>query len=163
MKFKEIVSVSGISGLKRIIGQRVDGLILADLDDTNRRFFSNRINMFSPLENISIYTEDDSVPLLDVFIEMKNQFETNPPVDHTSDSATLRSYLEKILPSFDHEKVQISDIKKLIKWFHLLDPLAVLVKEEESETEKNPIEAAAEEAIVEISEEAKPTKKKGKN
>ena len=40
MKFKEIVSVSGISGLKRIIGQRVDGLILADLDDTNRRFYS---------------------------------------------------------------------------------------------------------------------------
>ena len=154
MKFKEIVSVSGISGLKRIIGQRVDGLILADLDDTNRRFFSNRINMFSPLENISIYTEDDSVPLLDVFIEMKNQFETNPPVDHTSDSATLRSYLEKILPSFDHEKVQISDIKKLIKWFHLLDPL---------ETEKKPIEAAVEESIAEMSEEAKPTKKKGKN
>ena len=95
--------------------------------------------------------------------EMKNQFETNPPVDHASDSATLRSYLEKILPSFDHEKVQISDIKKLIKWFHLLDPLAVLVKEEESETEKKPIEAAVEESIAEMSEEAKPTKKKGKN
>jgi hypothetical protein len=162
MKFKEIVSVSGISGLKRIIGQRVDGLILADLDDTNRRFFSNRINMFSPLENISIYTEDDSVPLLDVFIEMKNQIETNPPVDPTSDSATLRSYLEKILPNFDHEKVQISDIKKLIKWYHLLEPLAVLVKEEVNEPETQN-ETKVEADTVEKSEEVKPTKKKGKS
>lgn len=159
MKFKEIVSVSGLSGLKKIIGQRVDGLILADLDDTNRRFFSNRINMFSPLENISIYTEDDSVPLLDVFIEMKNQLETNPPIEANSTPDALRAYLEKILPAFDHDKVQISDIKKLIKWFHLLLPLEVIVAEvTTTETESAEIETAAETVV----EEAKPAKKKAK-
>lgn len=161
MKFKEIVSVSGISGLKRIIGQRVDGLILADLDNTNRRFYSNRINMFSPLENISIYTDDDSVPLLDVFIEMKNQFESNPPVEPTSDSPTLRSYLEKVLPNFDQEKVQISDIKKLIKWFHLLNPLGVLVKEETSIEQPTEIKSAVE-VEEESSDKPKATKPKTK-
>ncbi|MBX7224548.1 MAG: DUF5606 domain-containing protein [Chitinophagales bacterium] len=137
MTFKEIVAVSGMAGLKRIIAQRNDGLILADMDGENKKFYSNRIHLFSPLENISIYTEEDSTPLLDVMLEMKNQQETNPPVEPNSDPEKLRGYLAQILPDFDRDKVQISDIKKLIKWYQLLEPSGVIVKPEEKPSEES--------------------------
>ena len=73
MEFREIIAVTGVAGLKKMIANRNDGLILCELDGSNKKFYSNRQHMFSPLDNISIYTEDDTVPLLDVFIEMKNQ------------------------------------------------------------------------------------------
>jgi len=68
MEFKDIIAVSGIAGLKKIIANRNDGLILSELDDSNKKFYSNRQHMFSPLENIAIYTDEDTVPLLDVMI-----------------------------------------------------------------------------------------------
>ena len=71
MKFSEIVSISGLPGLKRVMGQRQDGLIISELDGSGKKFIPSRKHLFSPLESISIYTYEDSVPLLDIFIKMK--------------------------------------------------------------------------------------------
>lgn len=114
MEFREIIAVTGISGLKRLVANRNDGLILSELDGENKKFYSNRQHMFSPLDNIAIYTDEDTVPLLGVLIEMKNQKATLPPVEPNASNDELRGYLGKILPNFDRERVNISDIKKLI-------------------------------------------------
>ncbi len=116
MKFSEIVSITGVPGLKRVVGQRQDGLIVSDLDGNNKKFIPSRKHLFSPLESISIYTYDDSTPLLDVLLKMKG----TTPVDANSDAETLRGYLETVLPEFDKDRVHVTDIKKLIKWFHIL-------------------------------------------
>lgn len=122
MKFKEIIAVTGIPGLKRIVAQRGDGLILSEMNGEGKKFYSNRQHMFSPLENISIYTDDnDTVGLHDVLLEMKKQKDSNPPVEANSSNDVLRNYLATVLPNFDRDRVNISDIKKLIKWFHTLE------------------------------------------
>lgn len=151
MEFREIIAVTGVSGLKRLVANRNDGLILSELDGSNKKFYSNRQHMFSPLENIAIYTDNDTVPLLDVFIEMKNQKAANAPVDPNAANDVLRNYLGSILPNFDRERVNISDIKKLIKWFAILENLDVIKK---SET------PAAEEAKVAAKKEVAPAKTK---
>lgn len=151
MEFREIIAVTGIAGLKRVVANRNDGLILSELDGSNKKFYSNRQHMFSPLENIAIYTDNDTVPLLDVFIEMKNQKAANAPVDPNAANDVLRNYLGSILPNFDRERVNISDIKKLIKWFAILENLDVIKK---SET------PAAEEAKVAAKKEVAPAKTK---
>ncbi|MDB5227363.1 MAG: hypothetical protein JWN78_1556 [Bacteroidota bacterium] len=133
MEFKEIIGVTGVSGLKRLVANRNDGLILSDLNGENKKFYSNRQHMFSPLENIAIYTDEDTVPLLDVMLEMKNQKATNTPVDPNSSNDILRNYLGSILPTFDRDRVNISDIKKLIKWFLILDETDVLKKPDTTE------------------------------
>jgi hypothetical protein len=89
--------------------------------------------MFSPLENIAIYTDEDTVPLFDVMLEMKNQKATHPLVDANASNDDLRNYLAGILPNFDRERVNISDIKKLIKWFAILDETDALKKPEVEE------------------------------
>ncbi|MFN8261505.1 MAG: DUF5606 domain-containing protein [Chitinophagales bacterium] len=151
MEFREIIAVTGVAGLKRLVANRNDGLILSELDGSNKKFYSNRQHMFSPLENIAIYTDNDTVPLLDVFIEMKNQKAANAPVDPNAANDVLRNYLGSILPNFDRERVNISDIKKLIKWFAILENLDVIKK---SET------PAAEEAKVAAKKEVAPAKTK---
>ncbi|MEZ5025627.1 MAG: DUF5606 domain-containing protein [Chitinophagales bacterium] len=137
MDFKEIIAVTGLPGLKKLIANRNDGLILSELDGTNKKFYSNRQHMFSPLENISIYTEDDTVPLLDVFIEMKNQKENTPIVSSSASNDELKTYLGKIVPAFDRERVNVSDIKKLVKWYAILEGLDVFKKSEEGEENKS--------------------------
>ena len=51
MEFREIIAVTGIAGLKRVVANRNDGLILSELNGENKKFYSNRQHMFSPLEN----------------------------------------------------------------------------------------------------------------
>lgn len=129
MKFSEIVSITGVSGLKRVVGQRQDGLIVSDLDGNNKKFIPSRKHLFSPLESISIYTYEDSTPLLDVLLKMKE----TTPVDANSDAETLRSYLETVLPDFDRDRVHVTDIKKLIKWFNILQEFDLIQAPEVSE------------------------------
>lgn len=122
MKFKEIIAVTGIPGLKRIVAQRGDGLILSEMNGEGKKFYSNRQHMFSPLENISMYTDDnDTVALYEVLLAMKKQKETHPPVEPNANNELLRNYLGIVLPNFDRDRVNVSDIKKLIKWFHILE------------------------------------------
>lgn len=133
MEFREIIAVTGIAGLKKIVANRNDGLILCELNGDNKKFYSNRLHMFSPLENIAIYTDEDTVPLLDVLLEMKNQEASNPPVDANASNDQLRAYLATILPNFDRTRVNTSDIKKLIKWYQILAPLDLIKKPETTE------------------------------
>ncbi len=119
--------------------QKPSGLIVTSLSEGWTKFVSNREHLFSPLENIAIYTNDDTVELLEVMLRAYAQKESNPPADAKADNATLSAYFEKVLPEYDREKVHISDIKKFIKWFAILDEKGVLQTELE---EKN--KAAAE-------------------
>jgi hypothetical protein len=124
---KGIVSISGISGLKKVVSQRADGLIVSDLDGANKKFMASRNNLFSPLENISIYTDDgESVLLSIVFDAMHAKIKEVPLINPNSDNSALKSYLLQILPNYDKDKVNISDIKKLLKWYTILDELGLI-------------------------------------
>lgn len=129
-------------------GQKPSGLIVTSLSEGWTKFVSNREHLFSPLDNIAIYTSEDTMPLLDVMLKAYEQRETNPPVDPKSDNATIAAWFEKVLPEYDREKVYVSDIKKFIKWFHLLDAQGVLQTEademEKEKAENNTTEQSAE-------------------
>lgn len=122
MDLKEIMSVSGMPGLYKVMANRTDGLIVEGLHDKARKFVSSRQHMFTPLENITLYTTDDSVDLKMVLSNMKkNEGEHPVPDIKKTDDNTLRNYMKTIVPNYDEEKVYASDIKKLIKWYDLLN------------------------------------------
>jgi len=148
MRFKDITSITGMGGLYKMESHKPSGLIVTSLTEGWTKFVSNRENLFSPLDNISIYTADDTVELLDVLLKAFAQKESNPPIDAKSDNAALSAYFEKILPEYDKEKVHISDIKKFIKWFQILDEKGVLQTELE-EKEKEAAETKETEATEE--------------
>lgn len=150
MDLSNLVAVSGLSGIYKMAKNRKNGLILENIDTEKKKFYSSRKHQFTPLESISIYTYGDTVELNEVLAKMRDQHETNPPVPHKSENDTLREYFESILPGFDREKVFISDIKRLIKWFNFLMERNLLEdKPEEENTETE--EATEEEATSEES------------
>jgi hypothetical protein len=122
MDLKDIMAISGLPGLYKVVANRTDGIIVEGLHDKAKKFVSSRQHMFTPLENITIYTTEDSVELKNVFSNMKKEESSNAVPDvKKSDDASLRKYMKSVLANYDEEKVYTSDIKKLIKWYQLLD------------------------------------------
>lgn len=133
MDLKNIVSVSGLGGLYKTDTQRENGLIVEPLEGGKKKFVSARKHMFTPLENITIYTLEDSMPIKEVFERMKKKEAENAPVDpKKSDDEALHAYMASAVPEYDPERVYASDIKKMIKWYQALDELGLVTVEEES-------------------------------
>jgi hypothetical protein len=132
MNLKDLIAVSGISGVFRIAGNRNNGLIIEDLDTGKKKFAPARRHQFTPLESIAIYTDDDSTELAKVFSNMLEQIEDNPPVNPNAKPDELREYFADVLPDFDRDQVSSGDIKKVIKWFNFLNERNLLSLEEET-------------------------------
>lgn len=121
MEFKDIVSITGKPGLFKLDGYRANGAVVCNLDDKKKIFVSARQHMYTPLDNITIFTMSEGKPLKEVFqmIE-KSASEGNEIPTPKSDGTTLRNYFTEIVPDHNTDKVYTSDIKKIIQWFHLL-------------------------------------------
>lgn len=119
---KEILSVSGKPGLFRLVSRTKNSLIVEALDPKNKRrmpvYASDRV---VSLGDISIFTNEEDIPLYEV-LESLSALKGTAEVDLASlkDDAAYSALMAKILPSYDRERVYITDIKKLVKWYNLL-------------------------------------------
>ena len=141
IEVKNMVAVGGLSGVYKLITARNNGLIIEDFDTKERRFVPTRQHQFSPFETISIFTDTDAAPIGEVFQNMKNQIEETPVPSEKSSSAELRSYFITVLPEHDRDRVHISDIKKVIKWFNFLNSRDLLKEKVEEETTEQSAES----------------------
>ena len=140
MKLTDILAISGKPGLYQISANRDNGLIANALGSDAKSFYSSRTHMFTPLENITIYTETDTIELLEVFKRMKA--DEKAIVSANANNDDLRTYFTKLVPDHDQEKVYVSDIKKIVKWYETLNKFGFL-KEEKVKEEKESKEAKA--------------------
>lgn len=149
MEYKKLVAVSGLSGLFEMISSKSDGGIVRSLEDNTTKFASNRLHSFSHLEGIEVFTTSDNVNLVDVFQAMEKSSEKLPDA---KDGAAVKTYLQKVYPTMDFERVYSSDMKKMIKWFELLKKHNIEIKlseggaettADEKPAEKQPVKAAA--------------------
>lgn len=118
---KTILSISGKPGLYKLISQGKNMLIVESLVD-KKRFPAYGNEKIISLGDIAMYTDTEDVPLKDVFLSMKKK-ENGEAVALDVKKATpdeLRNYLSEVLPTFDRDRVYVSDIKKLITWYNLL-------------------------------------------
>lgn len=122
INIEKIVAISGRQGLFRMINNRSNGLVVEDLDNKKRFFVSGRVHQFTPLESISIYTEgaDGTVELKTVLQNMWDKKEDVPVISANASGEDIRNYFEQILPEHHRDKVLVSDIKKIIKWYQFL-------------------------------------------
>lgn len=136
MSLSGIISVSGLTGLHKILSHTKNGLIVESLDDGKRRpiYASQKV---SALEDISIYTVEDDVPLTDVFKLIFDKEKGKASLDHKLDSSELRTYLSGILKDIDQDRVYNSDISKLFQWYNILVEKDLLKFEEEEEKEED--------------------------
>jgi len=133
MEYSKLVSVTGLPGLFELIASKNDGAIVRSLDDKSTRFVSSRVHNFSHLESIEVYTEGDNVNLVDVFHAMQN---SNEKLPEEKDTNGIKKYFEKVYPSMDFERVYASDMKKMVKWYGILNKNDVEIKLSEEPAEE---------------------------
>jgi len=125
-----MLSVSGLPGLFKMVGNRSNGLIVEDLETGKGRFCSSRKHQFTPLESIAIYTNSDTIALKEVFEKLKKKDPAQIPTSKNTDDE-IRAYFTDLIPDFDEDRVYIKDMKKLLKWFTFLNEKSLLESEEE--------------------------------
>src|SRR5688572_524319 len=151
MNYNKMVSVTGLGGLYELVSSKADGGIVRSLEDKSTKFVSNRVHNFSHLESIEVYTTGENVNLVDVFTAMQASKEALP--DAKADTKAIKTYFEKVYPTMDFERVYSSDMKKMVKWFDILNKAGVEIKLSEQTAD----EAAEDQAPVAEKKTAKAT------
>ncbi len=135
MKLSELASVSGKGGLFKVVAPTKTGVILESLDEQKTKLVASANQRISLLHEISIYTttKEGTVSLESVLHKINKEFGNHLGVDGESDGTELNAFLKSVLPEFDENRVYVSDIKKLVKWYGILTQYApdVLKAEEE--------------------------------
>lgn len=131
---RTILSVSGKPGLYRLLSQGRNMLIVETLDATKKRIPIYASDKVTSLGDISMYTEEDDVPLSQVLTALKNK-QNGAIVDFDYKKASLaelQEFFAQVLPNFDRDRVYANDIKKLIQWYNILVNAGVTEFEEAS-------------------------------
>lgn len=134
MDLSEILSIAGKPGLFKLVAKSKNNVIVESMND-KKRFPVFATDRMSSLEEISVFTEGENIPLKDILRKMKDKHNGGTSIDSNSDGNVLREYFEEIVPDYDRERVYNSDIKKIISWYNLLVTEDLLDFKEEEITE----------------------------
>ena len=139
MILKDILAISGEPGLFKFIAQGKNAIIVEHLE-TKKRSSAFGSAKVSSLEDISVFTNKEDLPLGKVFDLIHEKENGGPTIDSKTDTGKLKVWFEGILPEYSKDKVYTSDIKKVAQWYNILHKLNLLIKEEpEKATEEKPV------------------------
>jgi hypothetical protein len=140
MDLSGILAIGGKPGLYRMVSQTKNGMIVEGMDD-KKRFPVYSAHQISALEEISIYTYEEDVPLKEVFKNMQATLAGDSTPNAKASKNELMGFFEKVLPNYNEEQVYASDVKKVIQWYNTLEKNDLLhFEDEESKEEKTPDE-----------------------
>lgn len=133
MDLSKILSVTGKSGLFKLLSHNKSSFIVESLTDGKRLpVFPN--DGVATLDNISIFTEDEDVPLQDVLLSIYKKENGAQAGVNVADSKALKAYFAEVLPNYDKERVYVSNMKKVVMWYNQLIEKG-LIDDKEEKTE----------------------------
>ncbi len=141
MKLDDIATISGKGGLFKILKPSKSGVILESLDEVKTKLVATAHHKLSVLSEISIYTttKEGTMPLGDLLRKINKEFGNDLGLDAEADNAELKSFMKSVLPEYDQDRVYVSDIKKLVRWYgvlHVQAPEVFTEPTENAEDEK---------------------------
>jgi hypothetical protein len=156
MNVEKILAISGKPGLFELKLQTRSGFVAESLLDGKKITVGMRSNV-SLLSEISMYTYSEEKPLVEIMRAIAVKENEGPAISTKENNDSLVSYFKEILPDYDQERVYVSDIKKLLNWYNILQAKG-LVSKEEPKLEN--AQAIKEEVVEEVkSKKTKKTKK----
>lgn len=127
---KDILAISGQPGLYKMVSKGSNSIIVESLLN-GKRIPAHSTNKIISLEDIAIFTVSEEVPLKDVLQKIAEKENSQKCIDHKSSGNVLKAYFAEVLPDYDPDRVYVSDIKKLIQWYNILQEKDMLSFEEE--------------------------------
>ncbi len=147
MDLSKILSIAGKPGLYKLAGEAKNNLVVESLTDGKRMpaFSHERI---SSLQEISIYTKDEDLPLHDA-LKLVYDMTGGQKVDNPKkmSSAQLKELFKKAIPDYDEDSVYVSDMKKVFTWYNTLLEKELLDFSEEEKSEEEPEEKTEEKPV----------------
>ncbi len=132
MKYNELVAISGLSGLYQLLSTKSDGAIVKNLDDNTTKFVAARSHNVTPLDSIEVFTMTENIRLFEVFQSFKaHEGEVESMDVSKADNKTISKVFATLFPEYDKDRVYISDMKKMIKWYGILKKLDLLQEQTE--------------------------------
>ncbi|MBP5365758.1 MAG: DUF5606 domain-containing protein [Bacteroidales bacterium] len=117
---KEILSISGQSGLFKLVSKGKNTIIVESLAD-GKRMPVNGSSRISALDEISMYTDGDDVKLRKVMAMAFRFFNGGAGIDAKKASVDeLKKAMDGVMPNWDKDRVYNSDLKKLFSWYNIL-------------------------------------------
>ncbi len=136
MDLSKLIAISGKSGLFEVISQTPSGLIVQSLED-GRKFPVFSSTRSSVLEDISVFTTKEDIPLKEVLLKIFDKEEGKACPSPKEPAEKLKTYFAELLPEYDKERVYLSDMKKVLSWYLLLLEKN-MIHHPEKEEEKDP-------------------------
>jgi len=156
MDLSKILAIAGKPGLYKMLAQTKNGLVVEGIPE-GKKFTAFSHERISTLEEISIYTEGEDMPLKEVLKAIYDKVDGAEALSHKSSGEELKTFFEDTVPDYDKENVYVSDIKKVINWYNSLHKLDLLDFTEEEKEEEKADDSIAEENK-EATEESTPEK-----
>lgn len=135
---REILSISGKSGLFKIISHGKKLIIVEDLT-TKKRFPAMSRDKIISLGDISMYTDSGDKPLGEILEKTYAKFDGKEiNVKKLAAEGKLKDTFGEIIEDFDRDRVYDSDVKKLFTWYNILTGAGItkFVEEEKESEEK---------------------------
>ena len=120
MNLENIIYVTGKPGLYQIISKGKNMIVGESLIDKKRTPLHLN-NQTTSLKDIGIYTYNETRPLEDIFeiIANKEKYKEITNINSLT-KEEIRIYFKEIIPEYDEERVYLSDMKKVMKWYNIL-------------------------------------------
>lgn len=151
MKISEILAIAGKPGLFKILASSSKNLVVESLIDGKRTSVPGSVRV-SSLADITMYTTSDDVPLKDILEGIHKKTKGEAALAHTSSPQDIKDFIDSVVKDLDHERIYVSDLKKLVQWYNLIQAKEGLPFESEEEVKEESKEE-------EVKEKAKPEKK----
>ena len=144
MDLSKILSVSGKSGLFKVVSQLKNAVLVESLTD-KKRFPAFAHDKISSMEEIAVFTLGEDKPLKEVLKAIHEKQEGKAAIDAKSGDKELKEFFLAMVPDYDQDRVYVSDIRKIISWYNILLESGILDFTETAEQEVAKEETPAEE------------------
>lgn len=137
-----LLAIAGRPGLCRLLKQGRGNLIVETIDADKKRFSVGARDRVTSLNDVSMYSDDGDVALMEVFQNIVDKYKGVVPMSHkTAKESELETFMAEALPTYDRDRVHVSDIRKLLQWYNIL---ATAGYTEFAEKEETPAAESAE-------------------
>lgn len=132
---KGILAIAGQPGLFRMVAEAKNRIIVESLL-TGKKMPASTTAKISSLEDIAVYTKTSDMPLKEVLKKISDHESEGPCNILKSSPNEMKAYFGKIVPEYDGERVYLSDIKKILGWYNILQSNQLLDFTEEVAAEE---------------------------
>lgn len=129
---KGILSISGYPGLFKMVTEAKNSIIVESLI-TGKRMPAYSTSKISALSDISVFTETGEIQLKELFKRIQ---ESGKEISGKASSNEFKVFFEELLPEYDKGRVYVSDMKKIIQWYLLLNEKDLLNEPDEEKPEE---------------------------